>query len=101
MQAKIERVGQGRIVVRGELSFATADALYRQSLQLLTNDKMLIDLSAVSRADSAGVALLIEWMRMARSQKATIYYENVPAQILSMVQVAGLQNILPIENQAK
>lgn len=101
MQAVMERVDHGRFIVRGEISFSTAGVLYRQSQKLFTSGKMLIDLSQVSRADSAGVALLIEWLRMARRQNTTVYYENVPAQILSMVQVTGLQHVLPMENQIK
>ena len=53
-----------------------------------------IDLAGVTRAESAGLALLLEWQRVAEQRGTTIAYVNMPAQMQSMAAVCGLEEIL-------
>jgi phospholipid transport system transporter-binding protein len=58
----------GLFRVSGELGFGTVLGLLEQSRGLFAQagESIEIELSAVERVDSAGLALLIEWMREAR-----------------------------------
>ena len=81
----------------GELSFATVGGLlteFNQGLATHTPPKVL-DLSEVSRTDSAGLALLIEWLK----QSATITFRNIPEQMQSLAIVSGVQELLSLSNK--
>lgn len=86
--------GQFRVV--GELSFETVPALAAQSAQLFRGCPLLqIDLGGVGRSDSAGLALLIEWVRQARALEQDIVLLEMPEQMRDIVRVSGLDNVLP------
>ena len=66
-QAEIEFLDDGAARVSGEITFATAGALYGD--WLVKTDKSgqprIVDLESVSKVDSAGLALLLEWQSIA------------------------------------
>ncbi|MGE0371222.1 MAG: lipid asymmetry maintenance protein MlaB [Gammaproteobacteria bacterium] len=83
--------------VSGELNFATVPALLERGAALLAagGGRIRLDLGGVTRADSAGLALLIEWLRLARSRRASLEIVNMPAQLRAIARVSGLDGILP------
>ena len=89
----------GRLCVSGELSFKTVPGLVASNKDFLSNGNSIdIDLSDVSRADSAGVALLIEWQRQAQKQNKSIYFTNIPSQMLAIVRLSGVDDLLSLKN---
>jgi len=96
--ASIETGGDGGLRLSGALSFATVrDLLDRFGELPDARGSIRIDLAQVTRADSAGVALLIEWMRLARAAGREIVFVNIPAQMLAIARVSGLDQILPLQ----
>lgn len=94
---KITRSGDGEIHLKGELSYNNVSALYRQTIDLFKEEKDLrIDFSGVTRSDSAGVALLVEWLSEARDRNQPIQFINIPDQMLDVVRVSSLERVLPI-----
>ncbi|MBK8161838.1 MAG: STAS domain-containing protein [Gammaproteobacteria bacterium] len=83
--------------VSGELSFATVPALLERGAALLAagGGRIRLDLGGVTRADSAGLALLVEWLRLARSRRASLEIMNMPEQLRAIARVCGLDGILP------
>lgn len=55
----------------------------------------VVDLAEVRRIDSAGLALLVEWLRQAQRKGISIHFKNIPSQMWSIVTVYGLEEILP------
>jgi phospholipid transport system transporter-binding protein len=53
-----------------------------------------IDLAQVTHTDSAGLALLVEWMREASRQSARIDFLHLPAQMLALAEAANLEQVL-------
>jgi len=93
----LKRRDDGSFALTGSLSFKTVTALRNQGIDLFNaSDALVIDLSEVQRSDSAGVALLIEWMRYAQSQDKPISYLNTPSQMLAIVRASSLDSILPL-----
>ena len=83
--------------VAGELTFATVNGLLEQGPKLFENHHELkIDLTEVTRSDSAGLALLIDWMRLAKEASKEIMFYNVPDQILAIAHASGVDELLPI-----
>jgi len=85
------------IQISGELSFSTVSQILKQSLDLFEPIVDLdIDLAEVNRSDSAGLALLVHWIRLAKQENKKIAFHNVPAQMLAIADVSGLNELLPI-----
>lgn len=97
--ANIELIGDNSLRLSGELSFKTVPALVANNKDFLSNSNSIdIDLSDVSRADSAGVALLIEWQRQAQKQNKSICFVNIPSQMLAIVRLSGVDDLLSLKN---
>lgn len=89
--------GGGQIRVEGPLNFATVTAAAEASRPLFAeNHVMRLDLSGVTAADSAGLALLVEWMIWARQGKCELMYLKVPQQLLAIARISDVQTLLPI-----
>lgn len=85
------------VSVSGELNFSTVPALLERGAALFATggDRIRLDLGGVTRADSAGLALLVEWLRIARRRHADIEIRNMPEQLRAIARVSGLDGILP------
>ena len=93
----LKRREDGCYLLAGTLNFETVPVIWRHGLDLFSQaPSLLLDLSGVKHSDSAGVALLIEWMRFARSQNKPISYINMPTQMLAIVRASSLDTILPL-----
>ena len=91
----IEAVTPGCLVVRGDLDFDTAPAALARGLALLGDaPDCEVDLSGVSSGDSAGLAVLIEWLASARSRGARLRYTGVPAQMRAIARISALEDLL-------
>lgn len=94
-RAKLESLGGGRFRVSGVLDAATVGGLLDQSRERFRNASRLdVDLAGVSEADSAGLALLIEWMRLAKDGGAAIQFEHVPGQITALARISEVEDFL-------
>lgn len=99
--AHVEAAGDGRVTVTGPLTFDTAAALGRDGLPGgARGGDLHVDLGAVTRADSAGLALLVAWLRDARARGGTIVLESVPDRLAVLVRTNGLAGLLLGEDAA-
>ncbi|HVN43498.1 MAG TPA: STAS domain-containing protein [Steroidobacteraceae bacterium] len=95
---QIEQTGPGRLEVRGALSFATAAEALREGIKLIgTAPECTVGLGGVAEADSAGLAVLIEWLASARVRGAQLRYEAIPGQILAVARISEVQRLLGAE----
>jgi phospholipid transport system transporter-binding protein len=87
--------GDGRFAVNGAMSFATANDILRRSGPLFDRHGSLeIDLAGVGRADSAALALLIEWKSQAANRSADIHFSNVPESLLAIARTSELEELI-------
>lgn len=87
--------GDGRFRVEGELDFSTASAALARSRKLFRDHAVIeLDLSGVRRADSAGLALLLEWVNWARNNAREIQFHHVPAQLMAIAQISEVEDML-------
>lgn len=85
--------------VAGALTFETVPGLFQNSSSWFAGaGDLTIDLAQVERIDSAGLALLIEWLRHARVANRTLRFANIPAQVQTLIRINGLQDALPDSN---
>lgn len=80
------------VSVSGALTFETVPDLYRTSAAWFEGTGVLtLDLAQVTNTDSAGLALLVEWLRRARERKRSLRFTNMPAQVQTLVRINNLQ----------
>jgi phospholipid transport system transporter-binding protein len=96
----VEKDNDGVYFIKGELNMQTVPALTTTTNAMLLRDNgdVVIDLANVSRADSAGLALLVEWCRLARRYKLNLAFRNVPNQLMQIARLSELDDLLPLTN---
>ena len=88
-----------RLRVSGELSFKSVPELVANSRNFFKGSNSFdVDLVDVKRADSAGVALLIEWQRQTKQQNKSIDFYNIPSQMLAIARLSGVDELLSLKN---
>ena len=94
-EAALTMAADGRWLLEGELSFASVPAVLKSSATgFKASREIQIDLKGVTRADSAGLALLIEWLRESERAGRVITFTNVPKQLLAIARLCGLDEVL-------
>jgi phospholipid transport system transporter-binding protein len=80
----------GHFVIDGDLTFATIDKQTLKSFSFLKGAKeVTIDLGRVSSTDSAGLALMIEWIKYSRHNRTQLSFKNIPEQLLNLAKLSG------------
>jgi phospholipid transport system transporter-binding protein len=83
----------GNYSVEGCLTFSGIDQHSLAAFKFLKGlDAICIDFSNVDAADSAGLALMIEWIKLSRSQNINLSFKNIPAQLVSLAKLSGLDS---------
>ena len=79
------------------LRFATVPAARAHGLRLLEaagGGALTFDLSALSAVDSAGLALLVDWLACARARGCTLRYEKVPQSLQGLAKMSDVESLL-------
>ncbi|MEO8018428.1 MAG: STAS domain-containing protein [Pseudomonadota bacterium] len=87
----------GRIVVTGELTFASARDARQLGVLVLESsraEKFVIDCSSVTRADSAGLAVLLDWLAWGRRKSRAISLEKLPASLVAIAKISEVDGLL-------
>jgi len=81
----------GHLIVSGDLNFLTVPLLWEQSLPLLSAYLELnFDLEKVTSSNSAGIALLIEWIKYAENSHKKINFYHISPQLSSIMNALGV-----------
>jgi phospholipid transport system transporter-binding protein len=99
------RAVDGALEVAGGLHMHSVAAL-RQTAQPVVDAQLRgqgvvpVDLSQVSSVDSAALALVLHWMRCARTAGVKLQLQNVPESMLSLARASRMESVLrPQDNQ--
>lgn len=94
-EPQLRAVGDGRFALQGPVTFATAGALLAAGNELFAAaPDATVDLSAVTRVDSAALALLLEWLRRAEHDGSTVRFQAIPDRLRSIARLTGVDVIL-------
>jgi phospholipid transport system transporter-binding protein len=93
--ATFEALEGERSRVIGSLEFSTVTRLLPQGTAAIDNGQAaVIDLSGVTGSDSSGLALLVEWLSLAKDARRSLRYENVPAQLQQLALLSEVDELL-------
>ena len=87
----------GRFAARGELTFANAKRARGEGLHALrtsTSRDLEVDCSAVSHSDSAGLAVLLDWMAVMKKDGRPLCFAGLPAGLLAVARISGVEEML-------
>ena len=98
--AEKEGHGDERIVrLRGELDVATAADFERVLLRLRRpRERVVLDLGELRFMDSTGLRILLQARRVAAEGGWQLVLRSVPPSIRRLLELAGLQDAIPIES---
>jgi phospholipid transport system transporter-binding protein len=93
--AKLELHDAERASLTGVLDYGTVGALLAEGAAAIDAGRAaFIDLNGVTAGDSAGLALLLEWLSVARAAKRSLRYENMPAQLQQLARLSEVEELL-------
>lgn len=85
-----------RLAVRAPMTLAVAADLLKRGIAAMTAADPVFDLAAVTEVDSSGLAVVFGWLRAAQAQGKTIRIANPPQNLLSLAEVYGVAELLPL-----
>jgi phospholipid transport system transporter-binding protein len=86
-----------RSCVNGVLHFTTVTTLLSEGSLAIGNGRAaVIDLAGVKDSDSSGLALLIEWLSIAKASSRELRYENIPAQLHQLARLSEVEELLTV-----
>lgn len=90
------RTEGNRLSLSGPVTLATAAALAEAGRGPVAAADMVVDLSGVTQVDSSALALLLSWVRVARSAGRTLSIDRPPAALVSLASLYDVDAILPL-----
>jgi phospholipid transport system transporter-binding protein len=81
----------GGLVLNGDLVFATAAAALDTLLRALpASGSLAVDLAAIGRSDSAGLAALVEWQAQARRRGVHLRLSGAAEDLRALARLSDL-----------
>lgn len=90
-----------KIIIEGQLTYNTVMLKKKDffdAIQKHQADNLAVDMSQVNKADSAGLALMLEAKRFAQRQHKQLHFQFVPNHLCQLAQfneVASILNLTP------
>ena len=92
---ELEDLGGGRFRLSGAMTFHSCAQILRESEPAFAkHTRIEVDLSGVTRTDSAGLALLLEWITWANHTVREIRFTSVPKKIDAIARVTEVEELL-------
>ena len=87
--------GEGRFELSGNMSFETANQILKMSEpQFRQHASLEVDLSGVDKADSAGLALMLEWKAQAEQRGGELCFIEIPASLLAVARTSEVDDLV-------
>jgi phospholipid transport system transporter-binding protein len=93
----IARTAPNHYAVSGALTFATARSALSSGIEAFKSASagpLDVDFSGVDASDSAGLAVLVEWLAWARRNGRELRYSRVPEAICAIARISEVDGLL-------
>ena len=92
---ELQDIGDGKFALSGEMTFDTAERILRASEAPFEEHTQLeIDLSGVTGSDSAGLALLLEWVTWANHTVREVRFTGLPERVMAIAKTTEVEGLL-------
>jgi phospholipid transport system transporter-binding protein len=87
----------GTLSAQGPLTFATARRAFEQGTAALANAaaaKLEIDCRGITASDSAGLAVLLEWLSVTKRAGRSLRYAQLPQGLAALARISDVEDLL-------
>jgi phospholipid transport system transporter-binding protein len=87
----------GRFAARGALNFANARRARSEGLHALRTSSardLEVDCSGIAHSDSAGLAVLLDWMAIMKREGRPLCFASLPPGLLAVARISGVEEML-------
>ena len=93
---EIVSISNGRFEIRGPLTFATARRASEglRSLRISSDRELQVDCSGITASDSAGLAVLLEWLAVAKRAGHSLRFTNLPSGLVTLARISNVDQLL-------
>ncbi len=94
-QFELQDLGGGKFALKGQMGFKTAGKILFESEPMFEeHTRIEVDLSGVTHTDSAGLALLLEWITWANHTVREIRFVGTPDKIDAIAKTTEVDHLL-------
>ena len=91
---EINALSAGNYLIKGDLIFSNINKTTVKILNFKQAGPLInIDLQQLGKIDSAGLALLIEWIKYSRTHQIELRFDNIPEQLMALVKLSDMSEI--------
>jgi phospholipid transport system transporter-binding protein len=94
---RLAAAAPGTLSAEGPLTFASARRAYEQGAAALAHTaaaKLEIDCRGVTVTDSAGLAVLLEWLSVAKRAGRSLRYAQLPQGLAALARISEVEDLL-------
>lgn len=91
----IRREGR-RLVLSGPITLANVAGILEEGRRHLEEGVRAVDLGEVSEMDSSLLALMLAWLREAKSRGRELAFTNLPASLQTIARLYGVEGLIPV-----
>jgi phospholipid transport system transporter-binding protein len=93
---RLAPAANGRLAAQGPLTFTTACAARLAGLEALAapSASLEIDCAGVTVADSAGLAVLLDWLAAAKLSRHALKYTGLPQDLTALARISEVEQLL-------
>lgn len=87
----------GKFAARGALTFGNARAARSEGLHALRTSSardLEVDCGGITHSDSAGLAVLLDWMAVMKREGRPLCFANLPSGLLAVARISGVEQML-------
>lgn len=85
-----------KINILGELTRHSIDNKNQQCIEpYLENDDIIVDLSSVTKIDTAGLAWLLLLVEKANAKHVKLYFSHLNDELVKLAKLSGVEEFLP------
>jgi phospholipid transport system transporter-binding protein len=88
---------EGHAHMRGPLTFATARSARAEGLERFQGCSARsceVDCSGITKSDSAGLSVLLDWLALAKRDGRSLRYLNLPDNLLAFAKISEVDELL-------
>ncbi|WP_256207896.1 lipid asymmetry maintenance protein MlaB [Nitrosomonas sp. Nm166] len=82
--------------MEGIVTIDNVVAMTQRGMSLFDEHHRVIDLGKVTEVDSTIISMLLEWLRAARQKNCHLQFMNMPASLVSLIQLYDLVKLIPV-----
>lgn len=92
---ELRELADGRFALDGEMTFETAERILRSSEARFEQfTRIEVDFAGITDSDSAGLALLLEWITWANHTVREIRFTSLPERVVAIAKTTEVDNLL-------